>query len=48
MHRKLPITFSAGVTVRKPGESRDELIMRADRALYQAKVAGKNRAVTAD
>ena len=48
MHRKLPITFSAGITVRKPGESRDELIMRADRALYQAKIAGKNRAVMAD
>jgi diguanylate cyclase (GGDEF)-like protein len=48
MHRKLPITFSAGIAVRKPGESREELILRADRALYQAKVTGKNRAVKAD
>jgi diguanylate cyclase len=48
MHRKLPMTFSAGIAVRKPGESRDALILRADRALYKAKVAGKNRAVTAD
>jgi diguanylate cyclase len=48
MHRKLPITFSAGIAVRKPGETRDALISRADRALYQAKVGGKNRAVTAD
>ena len=44
----LPITFSAGIAVRKPGETRDMVISRADRALYQAKGAGKNRAVTAD
>lgn len=46
--RKLPMTFSAGIAVRKPGETRDAVIARADRALYQAKGAGKNRAVTAD
>jgi diguanylate cyclase len=48
MNRTLPITFSAGIAVRRPGEDRDALIRRADRALYQAKDAGKNRAVTAD
>lgn len=44
----LSITFSAGIAVRKPGETRDAVIARADGALYQAKGAGKNRAVTAD
>jgi diguanylate cyclase len=44
----LPITFSAGIAVRKIGETREAMISRADRALYQAKGAGKNRAVTAD
>jgi PleD family two-component response regulator len=34
--------------LRKLGETRDALISRADRALYQAENAGKNRAVTAD
>ena len=44
---KLPITFSAGIAVRKTGESRDAVIAHADRALYQAKRAGKRRVVTA-
>lgn len=48
LDRALPITFSAGIAVRRLGETRDALIKRADRALYQAKDAGKNRAVTAD
>ncbi len=46
--RKLPMTFSAGIAVRKPGETSDALISRADRALYKAKGAGKNRTMTAD
>jgi len=46
--RKLPITFSAGIAVRKTGETRDAVIKRADRALYIAKNEGKNRAVTAE
>jgi diguanylate cyclase len=37
------ITFSAGVALRRPGESRTEIIERADKAMYQAKRAGKNR-----
>jgi diguanylate cyclase (GGDEF)-like protein len=45
---RLPITFSAGIAVRRTGETRDAVIARADRALYRAKGAGKNRTVTAD
>ena len=42
-NEKVLITFSAGVALRQPGETRDELIGRADTAMYQAKTAGKNR-----
>ncbi len=37
------ITFSAGVAERASGESQDDLIARADAAMYEAKRAGKNR-----
>jgi len=36
------ITFSAGVAQRRKGETQDEAIARADRALYKAKAAGRN------
>lgn len=36
-------TVSAGVATYQTGESTDELIARADRALYSAKRAGRNR-----
>ncbi len=39
----LPITFSAGVTLRVPCEHLSTMIGRADEALYQAKHAGKNQ-----
>ena len=39
----LLITFSAGVAELIGGESREDLIDRADRALYVAKHAGRNR-----
>ncbi|UYK77359.1 diguanylate cyclase [Xanthomonas sacchari] len=42
------VSFSAGVALRQPGEAQDALIRRADRALYEAKKAGKNRVVSAD
>ncbi len=45
---KLLITFSAGVAVRQPGENQAQVIERADKALYSAKAAGKNRVVIAD
>jgi len=44
---KLLITFSAGIATHQPGESQAAVITRADRALYQAKRAGKNRVIAA-
>jgi diguanylate cyclase len=41
------ITFSCGVAQRHNGESREAVIERVDKALYQAKRAGKNRVFTA-
>jgi len=38
---------SAGLATRKPGESYDKLIKRADSALYVAKRSGRNRTVAA-
>ena len=39
----LRITISVGVAERRPAESRDALIARADEALYVAKNSGRNR-----
>ncbi|MES1983081.1 MAG: GGDEF domain-containing protein [Pseudomonadota bacterium] len=47
-NKRLLITFSAGVALRKPGEDPEELIGRADKAMYHAKKTGKNRVVPAD
>jgi len=41
------VTFSAGVTAWRAGESLDDTIERADTALYEAKRAGKNRTCAA-
>jgi diguanylate cyclase (GGDEF)-like protein len=35
-------SLSGGLAIRLPGETLDQLTMRSDRALYQAKVSGRN------
>ena len=42
------VTFSAGVAQREPQESQEDVIGRADKAMYQAKKTGKNRVVVAE
>lgn len=37
------VTFSAGATLYRPGESLEQALDRADEALYEAKRTGKNR-----
>jgi PleD family two-component response regulator len=37
------VTASVGVAVRRPGERFDDLVARADEALYRAKVGGRDR-----
>jgi diguanylate cyclase (GGDEF)-like protein/PAS domain S-box-containing protein len=45
--KPIPFTVSIGVVTREPGERDvDTLMRRADRALYQAKEAGRNRVET--
>lgn len=44
---RLSVTFSAGVACWRSGESQESLVERADRAMYQAKAAGKNRVMAA-
>jgi len=43
------LTISAGVATSRPGETKlEDLIERADRALYQAKGAGRNRVINSN
>jgi diguanylate cyclase (GGDEF)-like protein len=42
------VTISAGVAMRRGEESFDQLYSAADRALYAAKAAGRNRVIRAD
>lgn len=46
-NERVLVTFSAGVAEREEAEPQDEVIGRADKAMYQAKRAGKNRVVVA-
>ena len=41
----LKVTFSAGVTEYRSGETAEQAVERADRALYRAKAEGRNRVV---
>jgi diguanylate cyclase (GGDEF)-like protein len=43
----LQITFSAGLSVCRAGETLEAVIERADQAMYQAKAQGRNRTVSA-
>ena len=47
-NEKLLITFSCGVSQRGGAEDLEAAVARADRALYEAKRAGKNRVVVAE
>jgi PleD family two-component response regulator len=39
---QLRVSFSAGITTYRPGESIDDALGRADQALYAAKAKGRN------
>lgn len=45
---RILVTFSAGVALRAPEESQEDMIGRADKAMYQAKKTGKNRVIVAN
>lgn len=47
-NERVLITFSAGVALRAPQEPQEEVIGRADKAMYRAKKTGKNRVVVAE
>jgi diguanylate cyclase (GGDEF)-like protein len=45
---RITLTFSIGVGEANPGDSVDQLLARADGALYNAKLRGRNRVVGAN
>ena len=47
-NERILVTFSAGVALRAPQEPQEDVIGRADKAMYQAKHTGKNRVVVAE
>jgi diguanylate cyclase (GGDEF)-like protein len=46
--RRVPVTASLGVAQWQRDETLDELLRRADAALYRAKESGRNRVMLAD
>ncbi|BCK86753.1 hypothetical protein MIZ01_0519 [Sideroxyarcus emersonii] len=47
-NERILVTFSAGVALRGENEDAEDLIGRADKAMYKAKQTGKNRVVAAE
>ena len=47
-NERILITFSAGVALRAPQEPKEDVIGRADKAMYHAKQTGKNRVIVAE
>lgn len=45
-NERLLVTFSAGVSLYRPGEEQASALQRADKAMYLAKTTGKNRVMT--
>ena len=45
---RILVTFSAGVALRNSGEDQEDIVGRADKAMYIAKTTGKNRVVAAE
>ena len=43
----IPVTISVGVAMLRQGERKEALIERADKAMYEAKEAGRNRVMLA-
>lgn len=46
--RSIPVTASMGCATFKPGEAQEQLIERADKALYRAKAEGRNQCISAE
>lgn len=47
-NERVLVTFSAGVALRGAEEDADDLVVRADKAMYKAKQTGKNRVVASE
>lgn len=47
-NERILVTFSAGVALRRENEDNEDLVGRADKAMYKAKQTGKNRVVAAE
>jgi diguanylate cyclase len=47
-NERVLVTFSAGVALRNSDEDQEEVIGRADKAMYIAKTTGKNRVIAAE